>query len=383
MPMEPTAESEVDKTYFKINGSESGPLEVLLVGRMDHGSVSEWIRAIPELIEKQTFTKIQVDVGGVSYFDDFGVLTLLAIQRTATKKNAAFSLIHTSPKIDELLSLVNFCNHPSALEIKAKPAPNIIVRLGGTTLDIVQRLRFLFEYLGTVCIGFIQVLKRPRLLRLSDTLIQMEKTGVDAVPIVALISFLLGLIIAFMSAIQLRQFGAGIYVASLVALSMVSELGPIITAIIVAGRSGSAYAAEIGTMKISEEVDALITMGFDPVLFLALPRILAAVLTVPILTLFSDLFAVAGGLTVGVFMLGFTPGSYMSQTLDSLRLVDVVWGIGKSMVFAFLISWVGSLRGFEARGGASAVGNAATSAVVSSIFLIILFDSVFAVIRSY
>jgi len=227
------------------------------------------------------------------------------------------------------------------------------------------------------------IVVHPRRLRLEDTITHMEKIGVDALPIVALISFLLGLIIAFMSSIQLQQFGANIYVASLVALAMASELGPIMTAIVVAGRSGSAIAAEIGSMKISEEIDALFTMGFDATLFLAIPRVFAAIVVLPLLTLFADLFAVAGGLVVGVFMLDLTVGSYISQTLETLTLFEVSWGMAKSVVFAVLISWIACLRGFQARGGAASVGNAATSAVVSSIFVIILFDSVFAVIRSY
>jgi phospholipid/cholesterol/gamma-HCH transport system permease protein len=164
---------------------------------------------------------------------------------------------------------------------------------------------------------------------------------------------------------------------------MVSELGPIMTAIIVAGRSGSAYAAEIGTMKISEEIDALFTMGFDPTLFLALPRIIASLIVVPVLTLFSDLFAITGGLMVGVFLLDLTPGNYIDHTVKTLSLFEVMWGLFKSGVFAVLIAWTGCLRGFQARGGASAVGDAATSAVVTSIFLIILCDSFFAVFRSY
>jgi phospholipid/cholesterol/gamma-HCH transport system permease protein len=200
---------------------------------------------------------------------------------------------------------------------------------------------------------------------------------------VGLISFLLGLVIAFTSSIQLQQFGANIYVASLVAFAMVSELGPIMTAIIVAGRSGSAYAAEIATMKISEEIDALKAMGFNPALFLAIPRIIAAVIVVPLLTIFSDIFAVAGGLIVGVFILDLTPSSYISKTIEALTLFEVMWGLSKSVVFAVLIAWIGCLRGFQARGGAASVGNAATSAVVSSIFLIILFDSIFAITRSY
>jgi phospholipid/cholesterol/gamma-HCH transport system permease protein len=211
----------------------------------------------------------------------------------------------------------------------------------------------------------------------------MQKTGVNALPIVGLISFLLGLVIAFMSSLQLRQFGANVYVASLVGIAMVSELGPIMTAIVVAGRSGSAFAAEIGTMKISEEIDALLVLGFDPTVFLAVPRIVASVLVVPLLTLFADLFAIAGGLLVGVFVLDLTINTYMAKTLDSLTLFEIGWGLAKSVVFAVIVVLVGCFRGFQTRGGADAVGNAATSAVVSGIFLIILVDSVFAISRSY
>jgi phospholipid/cholesterol/gamma-HCH transport system permease protein len=200
---------------------------------------------------------------------------------------------------------------------------------------------------------------------------------------VGLISFLLGLIMAFMSSVQLRQFGANIYVASLVSLAMVRELGPIMTAIIVAGRSGSAFAAEIGTMKISEEIDALFTMGFDPTRFLVVPKMVATVIVVPFLTLFSNLCAIAGGLVVGVTMLDLTANAYITQTTKTLSLFDFFWGLFKSGVFAFLITSVGCLRGFQVSGGAASVGRATTSAVVTSIFLIILSDSVFAVILRY
>jgi phospholipid/cholesterol/gamma-HCH transport system permease protein len=270
----------------------------------------------------------------------------------------------------------------SPLPIQRK-SPNFVVRLGDATIEHAYHIRFLVSFLGSVILSFIHACLHPKSLRVGDIIVYMEKTGVDALPIVALISFLLGLVMAFTSSMQLEQFGANIYVASLVAIAMVSELGPIMTAIIVAGRSGSAFAAEIGTMKISEEIDALFAMGFQPTLFLVVPRIIASMIVVPILTFFSDIFAILGGLVVGVLMMDLTPQSYMNQTIETLTLFEVMWGLMKSIVFAILIAWIGCLRGFQAKGGASAVGNAATSAVVSSIFLIILFDSIFAVIRSY
>ena len=228
-----------------------------------------------------------------------------------------------------------------------------------------------------------KILENPKSLRMEETFQYMQKTGVDALPIVGMISFLLGLIVAFMSSVQLQLFGANIYVASLVSLAMVRELGPIMTAIIVAGRSGSAFAAEIGTMKVSEEIDALFTMGFDPTRFLVVPKIVATVIVVPFLTLFSDLFAILGGLVVGVFMLDLTTNAYISQTIKTLTVFDIGRGFLKSGVFALLITVVGCLRGFQVMGGAASVGQATTSAVVTSIFLIILSDSIFAVILRY
>jgi phospholipid/cholesterol/gamma-HCH transport system permease protein len=248
---------------------------------------------------------------------------------------------------------------------------------------VAGNLRFLVSFLGSVVLSLVEVCLHPGRLRRGDTVVLMQKIGVDAVPIVGLISFLLGLIMAFVSSLQLEQFGASVYVAQLVALAMVSELGPIMTAIVVAGRSGSAFAAEIGTMRISDEVDALFTMGFNPALFLAVPRIVAAVVVVPLLTLFADLFAILGGMTISVSMLDLTVSTYIDQTLKALSLFEFLWGLSKSVIFTALIAWIGCLRGFEVRGGSAEVGNAATSAVVSGIFLIILFDSIFAVIRSY
>jgi phospholipid/cholesterol/gamma-HCH transport system permease protein len=259
----------------------------------------------------------------------------------------------------------------------------MLIRLGDGTIRFASELRSLITFMGSVCLGLLHVFRRPKSLRADDTFLYMQKTGVDALPIIVLISFLVGLIMAFTAAVQLEQFGANIYVASLVSLMMTRELGPIMTAIIVAGRSGSAFAAEIGTMKVSEEVDALFTMGFDTVRFLAVPKIIATVLVVPVLTLFSDLFAILGGLLVGVFMLDLTVNSYVAQTIKTLTLFDVFLGLIKSAVFAFLVAWIGCFRGFQVKGGAASVGESTTSAVVSGIFLIIFSDAIFSVIIRY
>jgi phospholipid/cholesterol/gamma-HCH transport system permease protein len=337
---------------------------------------------IPAITRKRP-SLLTLDLSRATHLDDYGMLAVLDLQTAVTAKGGTFQMVNAAAHIRETFERAIRTRDVECTLFKKDRVPNIFVRFGDATLRELYNIRYMISFLGSVVLGFLHILFQPKSLRVEDTITHMKKTGVDAVPIVGLISFLLGLIMAFMSSIQLRQFGANIYVASLVALAMVSELGPIMTAIVVAGRTGSAYAAEIGTMQISEEIDALFTMGFNPTLFLAVPRVLAAVIVVPLLTLFADFFAITGGMVVGVLMLDLTPGSYINQTLETLTLFEVFWGMLKSVIFALLIAWTGCLRGFQVRGGAASVGNAATSAVVSSIFLIILFDSIFAVIRSY
>jgi len=239
------------------------------------------------------------------------------------------------------------------------------------------------SFLGDLLAAAARAAAHPRLIRMSEVLFYMEQVGVNGLFIVGLISFLLGLIMAFMSFLQLQSFGANIYVANLVALAMVKELGPIMTAVLVAGRSGSAFAAEIGTMRVNEEVDALVVMGYDPLVFLALPKVIAAVLMVPLLTIFADLLAIIGGLVVGVTGMGLTAQAYVNQTLNSINPNDIITSMVKSAVFAFLIAGIGCQRGFMVRGGAQAVGQATTSAVVAAMFLIIVADSIFAIVLHY
>ena len=353
-------------------------------GAIDHLTAGPLLNALTRNLKKiPAGSEVYLDLSAVTYFDDYGAMIISELRDRCKLGHIQFEIRNLPSRAQDILSLVNI-NDPSHCDPIEPPRPdNLFVRLGDATLKTLDHIRYLISFLGSVAICCWHVLLHPGSLRWGDVLILMQKTGVDALPIVGLISFLLGLIMAFVSSLQLAQFGAGIYVASLVALSMVSELGPIMTAIVVAGRSGSAFAAEIGTMRIAEEIDALFVMGFSPTMFLAVPRLLASMIMVPLLTLFSDLFAIIGGMVISVSMLDLTMGSYINQTINSLSVFELVWGLFKSLVFATLIAWIGCLRGFQVRGGASAVGQAATSAVVSSIFMIILFDSIFAVIRSY
>ncbi len=368
---------------YQFAGEKDTNLTLRFDGRLDAESSPKLLEDLSRLIENNSPHSVSVDLENVSYLDDYGALILFELKQWITRKNGGFEIERIQKDAKAYLSYLNFDKLEKTVPKKQKRSFNLFVRLGQSAICDVVGLKYIVTFLGSVIIAFFRVLIRPRILRLGDTLTYMEKSGVEALPIVALISALLGLVIAFMSSIQFQQFGASVYTASLVSFAMVSELGPIMTAIVVSGRSGSSFAAEIGTMQISEEIDALQTMGFDPVQFLAIPRIIALVIVLPVLTLFSDVFGIAGGMVVGVFMIDLSVNTYISYTMKVLTLFELSWSMMKTVIFAVLISTTGCLRGFQARGGASAVGNAATSAVVSSIFLIIFFDSMFAIIRSY
>jgi len=371
---------DLQSCRYEVSHGDDGAVTLHIRGRMDAATAAETIAGIKSILQPPLPPALTVDLEKVTYLDDFGALVLVELKNLMAGQKSQLYLKNADQRVKEILSILKYdaLGEPDAFT--RKPPPNMFIRLGEGVFGQAAGLNFIFTFIGSVCLSLIHVCLHPWSLRTDDTFSSMKKVGVDALPVVGLISFLLGLIMAFMSSVQLQQFGANIYVASLVSLAMVRELGPIMTAIIVAGRSGSAFAAEIGTMKISDEVDALFTMGFDPTRFLVIPKIVASVITVPILTLFSDLFAILGGLVVGVFMLDLTANAYMAQTLKTLTLFDVFWGFLKAAAFALLIAGIGCLRGFQVRGGAAEVGRATTSAVVTSIFLIILADAVFAVI---
>ncbi len=217
-------------------------------------------------------------------------------------------------------------------------------------------------------------------LRVARAAHQAMMVGVTALPVLSLITFFVGLILALQGAYELRKFGALQFVASAVAITMTRELGPLMTAIVVIGRSGSAFAAEIGTMKVTEEIDALTTMAVNPVQFLVAPKFLAMMIMMPCLTTWADFMGVLGGSLFGVSGAGFTFGSYMRATLDALLLRDVLTGLLKSVMFGMVITSVGCYEGFRTGGGAEEVGRSTTAAVVMSIFLVIAVDLVFTAI---
>lgn len=242
-----------------------------------------------------------------------------------------------------------------------------------------EQFRKRMVFLGEFSFHFLNMILRPFSLRWGDTIRVAERVGVDALPIILLIGFLLGLIMAFQSAVPMRIYGAELFVANLIGLSLLRELGPLITSVILAGRTGSSFAAELGTMKINEELDAMTTMGLEPVRFLVLPRVVAAVAMVPLLTVFFNLAGLIGGLVV-LKSFGYPMVVYVNQVVSAVTMGDLAGGLLKSCVFGALVAGLGCYMGLSTKSGAGAVGESTTRAVVSGIIAIAVADGVFAVV---
>jgi phospholipid/cholesterol/gamma-HCH transport system permease protein len=255
-----------------------------------------------------------------------------------------------------------------------------IERVGNTAINAGSSLKEMLAFLGDMSLTFFRLLRMKVRFRAVDLVLLIQQSGAQALPIVTLISFLVGVILAFVGAVQLRQFGAQIYVADLVGIAMIREIGAMMTGIIMAGRTGAAFAAQLGTMKVTQEIDAFTTMGFSPLEFLVLPRVIALVLMMPLLCLYSDIIGVLGGAAIGVGMLDLSWTTYFRQTSNAVDLVDVFGGVFKASVYGVLIALSGCLRGIQCGNSSSAVGDAATSAVVTGIVAIVVACGIFAVV---
>ncbi|MGH0033582.1 MAG: ABC transporter permease [Myxococcota bacterium] len=259
---------------------------------------------------------------------------------------------------------------------------SLLERTGEATLRATSGLRDGVAFLGSATLALGRFATGRARYRRSDLMLTIQQCGADALPIVSLISILVGLILAFVGATQLRLFGAEIYVANLVAIGMAREMGAMMAAIIMAGRTGAAFAAQLGTMTVNEEIDALSTLGIPPMDFLVLPRMVALIVMMPLLCLYADVLGILGGAIVSIASFDLSPTQYWNQTLETLDLTHVGVGVVKSAIFGVIVALSGCLRGIQCGRSASAVGDAATSAVVTGIVLIIVSDSVVTVVTT-
>lgn len=372
------------KNALSIESSRNGDgqLRLAFSGRLGVDEVDHCRKTLKKISDSSLPAAVVLDLGNLEYLDTSGAMVLELFTAKAPD-TVNVSIQGANAKFESMLRLID-PNQVLAEPInKTDRQKNFVEDLGRGARAFGQDVSHIIAFVGQVTKGFGYLLRRPGSLRMGDVLASMQAVGVEGLSIVALIGLLLGMIMAFMSSLQLKSFGADVYVATLVAVAMVRELGPIMTSILVAGRSGSAFAAEIGTMRVNEEVDALEVMGYDSTIFLALPKIIAAVLMVPILNLFAIAAAIIGGMFVGIAGLDLTPYTYINQTMASFDIGDLFTSMAKSSVFGLLIAIIGCQRGFVVSGGASGVGKATTGAVVAALFLIIVTDSVFAIVQYY
>lgn len=280
----------------------------------------------------------------------------------------------------KLLVLANCVPEVNTSSSRGKSFHPLFTRVGTLTLWLWKEADGMMAFLGQCILALLRFMRGKARFRRSDFWLLVQQTGLEALPIVALIAFLIGMIMAFVGAVQLQKFGADIFVADLVGLAMVREMGVMMTGIILCGRTGAAYAAQIGSMKIGEEVDALETFGISPIDFLVLPRLLAVTLMTPILVLFANAIGIIGGMIVGVSLLDVTMAQFINRLIGSLDLTQISTGLIKSVFFGVLVAYTGCLRGMQCGSSSAEVGRVTTSAVVTGITALIIADAVFAVL---
>ena len=351
-------------------------LYISLHGRLDvHGTAAVWEDALAS-VEGNRHPLVTVDCANINYLDGPGMALLLKLRETANCSKADVKLINLRPEYQKLVDLTWDSSIPRWTPAD-KERRGFVVFLGKATEDIIVGMKEIVTFVGECTAMVFWALRHPHQVRWKDVFLSCINVGVDSLFIIGLIGFLMGLIMSFQSAISLQRFGGEIFVPNMLGLVMFREMGPLVTSILLAARSGSAFAAEIGTMKINEELDALTTMGLSPMKFLVLPKLLSTIMMVPIMTLLFNLASLVGGAIV-MLTLGFPLVTFTSRVFSYLQFSDFWGGMAKALVFASLVAGVGCLRGIQTREGASAVGLSTTSAVVSGIILIAFADGIFA-----
>jgi phospholipid/cholesterol/gamma-HCH transport system permease protein len=328
---------------------------------------------------------VTVDLSGVDRLDSAGAWLLLRTEHELAERGNEVELSNLQSRFAPLLDQVRARGVTEPLPHPIPPHHTFVGfldRLGRVSLTLLGRFREILGFTGLVTITLLRLLKQPRRLRLTATLVQMEVVGLDAMPIVGLLSFLIGVVMAYQGADQLRRFGAEIYTVNLVGVAVLRELGVLLSAIIIAGRSGSAFTAQIGTMQVNEEIDALRTLGLDPIEVLVLPRLLGLSLTLPLIVFFADFMGLLGGALMSWAALGINIPNFLTE-LHSAITQSTLWvGVVKAPFFAAIIALVGCYEGLNVTRSAESVGRLTTQSVVESIFFVIVTDAIFSIVFS-
>ncbi|MCW7469911.1 MlaE family ABC transporter permease [Leptospira kanakyensis] len=359
---------------------EGSTLEIHLPATLTASETGKDWTTFSEIFKKSPPRKVTILANGLEESDSSGISFLKLVRLECEKKRIQFVLLGLDEKFKYRLDI----SEDDSKRNKDTLANSLrrSEKIGKLTIDSLLEFKYLITFTGELTVSFWRSFLHPSKIRWKDTFRVAESMGVNAFPIIAMIGFLLGLIMSFQSAIPMRRFGAEIFVANLVGLSLFRELGPLMTAFILSGRSGSAFAAELGTMKVSEEIDALTTMGLPPVQFLIIPRLVASLIMTPLLTIVFNFFGLIGGAVV-LISFGFPLVTFINQVNLAVGLSDILGGLLKSYFFGMIIASIGCYRGLKTASGAGAVGESTTSAVVGSIILVSILDGIFSVLYFY
>jgi phospholipid/cholesterol/gamma-HCH transport system permease protein len=363
---------------------ERGELVLRAAGEWLVGSASELDRRLNSL-ELPQDRQVTVDLAGVARLDSTGAWLLLRTEQALAARGNHVALTNLPPRFAPLIDqvrargLVEPLPHPVPLH---HSFVGFIARIGQVSLLLLNRLYDILGFGGLVTETIGKLFVRPGRLRLTATLVQMELVGLDALPIVGLLSFLIGVVMAYQGADQLRRFGAEIYTVNLLGVSILRELGVLLAAIIIAGRSGSAFTAQIGTMQVNEEIDAMRTLGLDPIEVLVLPRLLGLVLTLPLVVFYADLMGLLGGALMSWIVLDISIPAFIDQLHGAVSEGTLWVGVVKAPFFASIIALIGCYEGLNVTRSAESVGKLTTQSVVESIFFVIVTDAAFSIIFS-
>jgi phospholipid/cholesterol/gamma-HCH transport system permease protein len=339
-------------------------------------AASVW-RTMHALTAGERASRLDIDLAGARIVDGAVMSLLVELRAELAARGVHAEIVNASDRVQPLVHLYRGDEAPRPLE--RAPDVGALERVGRAAEAVLIQMERLAAFVGETAAGAFGAVRRPVTANLRSVLPLAERAGIDGVPIVLLLNFLVGFVMAYQSAYQLKLYGANIYVADVVGISVARELAPLMTAIIMSGRSGASFAAEIGTMKVSEEIDALRTLGFSPVRYLVLPRVMALMAVAPVLTLLGDVIGIAGGAVVGVASLGVSFVGYFAELQTAVFAKDVWTGLVKSVAFGAAIALIGCQQGFATSGGAAGVGRRTTATVVICLFTIVIVDTVLTV----
>lgn len=361
----------LDGTHIRLSGS----LIMTTLGQVHH-----LFQEMPDKTARATTGKLVLDLDNLDAIDTGGAHLVVKLRKTLESQGHKIELIGNSVHLNLIGQIAKREPEEEAEVDLRNPLTKVLEHLGQATVNSGREALNLIGFLGLVLSRLGRSILHPSRFRITSLVYHMQSVGLSAVPIVCLISFLIGVVLAYMGSIQLRTFGAEVFVVNLVSVGVLREMGILLTAIVVAGRSGSAFTAAIGSMKVREEVDAMQTLGLDPIEVLVLPRILALLITLPILGFIADIMGLLGGGLMSWTSLGVSPGMFVTRLQETTDVWHYVTGLIKAPFFALTIGLIGCYQGFQVSGSSDSVGQMTTTSVVRAIFMVIIIDAVFAIL---